>query len=98
MFAISAINHAYIGIKLWLMLARKKALHGGDSTSKGNAGNAEEILVWTELWPTFESLVNIFEAEAQTENISVSGPSFRLLFGVHVMAVDTRHINVDLVG
>ncbi|KAF5365590.1 hypothetical protein D9758_003325 [Tetrapyrgos nigripes] len=52
--AITDINHAYIAIKLWMMLAQKKA-------SKEGTGNVDALTTWNELWPPFERLVNLFE-------------------------------------
>ncbi|PBK96908.1 hypothetical protein ARMGADRAFT_1010439 [Armillaria gallica] len=56
--AITDINHAYVAIKLWLMLAQKRA-------TKEDEGSISPFMVWNELWPPFESLVNVFEAEVQ---------------------------------
>ncbi|KAK0483676.1 hypothetical protein IW261DRAFT_1464504 [Armillaria novae-zelandiae] len=56
--AITDINHAYVAIKLWLMLAQKRA-------AKEEEGSISAFMVWNELWPPFESLVNVFEAEVQ---------------------------------
>ncbi|KAK0459777.1 uncharacterized protein EV420DRAFT_1620288 [Desarmillaria tabescens] len=56
--AITDINHAYVAIKLWLMLAQKRAV-------KEDGGSISAFMVWNELWPPFESLVNVFEAEVQ---------------------------------
>ncbi len=56
--AITDINHAYVAIKLWLMLAQKRAV-------KEDEGSISAFMVWNELWPPFESLVNVFEAEVQ---------------------------------
>ncbi|KAK7054868.1 hypothetical protein VNI00_003331 [Paramarasmius palmivorus] len=56
--AILDINHAYIAIKLWLILAQHKLKEVGTS-------NDVAFRVWDTLWPPFEALVNVFEAEAQ---------------------------------
>ena len=73
------INHAYIAVKLWILLARRKTLLAGSSldnttvaSGTGRVGYMEEITVWNELWPVFEGLMNGFEAETQTGNLSVS--------------------------
>lgn len=60
------INHAYIAIKLWILLAQKVTAHG-------NGGDARVFGVWNELWPPFEGLVNAFEAEASSSQSLVSG-------------------------
>ncbi|KAJ7219313.1 hypothetical protein GGX14DRAFT_435653 [Mycena pura] len=56
--ATTDINHAYIAIKLWLLLAQRKCL-----TDKG--GNVTALIVWNELWPPFEALIGILEADLQ---------------------------------
>uniref|UniRef100_A0A0W0F9A2 Uncharacterized protein n=1 Tax=Moniliophthora roreri TaxID=221103 RepID=A0A0W0F9A2_MONRR len=56
--AITDINHAYIAIKLWLMLAQRKSKEVG-------TGNDVALKAWDILWPPFETLVNVVEAEAQ---------------------------------
>ncbi|KAJ4487923.1 hypothetical protein J3R30DRAFT_3280032 [Lentinula aciculospora] len=54
--AITDINHAYIAIKAWLIVAQIKA-------SKDGSGSTEALIVWNELYSVFESLVQFFEAE-----------------------------------
>jgi hypothetical protein len=52
------INHAYITIKLWVMLAQKVS-------ADGQASNLTPFAVWNELWPPFESLLSVLENEAR---------------------------------
>jgi hypothetical protein len=70
------INHAYIAIKLWILLARRSSLAESqiDTVTPGplRIGNVAEIAVWNELWPVFEGLVDRFETDPQTGNLSVS--------------------------
>ncbi|KAG7092480.1 hypothetical protein E1B28_008832 [Marasmius oreades] len=56
--AIPDINHAYIAIKLWLMLAQKKSTRIG-------AGDDFALKVWEHLWPPFEALLSAFAPEVQ---------------------------------
>ena len=56
--AIADINHAYISIKLWLLLAQRY-------TTRGEENSVPALSVWNELWPPFECLVNMFEAEVR---------------------------------
>ncbi|KAJ7452375.1 hypothetical protein B0H11DRAFT_2327847, partial [Mycena galericulata] len=56
--ATTDINHAYIAIKLWLLLAQRKA-------SAGNGGNATALMVWNELWPPFEAMIGVLETDFQ---------------------------------
>lgn len=58
------INHAYIAIKLWLMLAHKNSMEDADGFAA--------VAVWNELWPPFESFVVVLEAEAQAGSSMVS--------------------------
>ncbi|KAF9075268.1 hypothetical protein BDP27DRAFT_1315801 [Rhodocollybia butyracea] len=54
--AITDINHAYIAIKVWLIVAQKKA-------SKDGSGSTEALIIWNELYSIFETLVQFFETE-----------------------------------
>ncbi|KAK1236541.1 hypothetical protein PQX77_000234 [Marasmius sp. AFHP31] len=54
--AIADINHAYIAIKIWLILAQRKS-------AKVGAGNDIALKVWDTLWPPFETLIQTFETE-----------------------------------
>jgi hypothetical protein len=56
--ATTDINHAYIAIKLWLLLAQRKSV-------TDNGGNATALMVWNELWPPFEAMIGILEADVQ---------------------------------
>ncbi|KAF7363482.1 hypothetical protein MSAN_01004100 [Mycena sanguinolenta] len=56
--ATTDINHAYIAIKLWLLLAQKKS-------QTDNGGNATALMVWNELWPPFEAMIGVLEADFQ---------------------------------
>lgn len=56
--ATTDINHAYIAIKLWLLLAQRKCL-------AGNGGNATPLMVWNELWPPFEAMIGVLETDFQ---------------------------------
>jgi hypothetical protein len=56
--ATTDINHAYIAIKLWLLLAQRKS-----STDDG--GNATALMVWNELWPPFEAMIGVLETDFQ---------------------------------
>lgn len=58
------VNYAYIAIKLWLLLAEKKA-----ETEEGE--NISCIAVWNELWTPFESLVNVLETQVISGQTSV---------------------------
>ncbi|KAK7019346.1 hypothetical protein R3P38DRAFT_2978554 [Favolaschia claudopus] len=56
--ATSDINHAYIAIKLWLLLAHRKS-------QTDDSGNATALTVWNELWPPFEAVISALEADFQ---------------------------------
>lgn len=56
--ATTDVNHAYIAIKLWLLLAQKKS-------SADDLGNATALMVWNELWPPFEAMISILETDFQ---------------------------------
>jgi hypothetical protein len=59
------INHAFIGMKLWIMLAQK-------ASTINNVGDLNPFSVWNELWPPFEGLIDVFELEARAGQSSVS--------------------------
>lgn len=63
--AITDINHAYIAIKVWLIVAQIKAARDG-------AGSTDALIVWNELYSVFESLIHFFEAEFRAGLSSVS--------------------------
>jgi hypothetical protein len=77
--AAASINHAYASIKLWLLLVHKSSsrrVHadppGGSLPSPdGCRDTIDALMVWNELWPHFERVVNVFEAEADTGAFSV---------------------------
>jgi hypothetical protein len=52
------INHAYITIKLWVMLAQR-------ASADGQTSDLTAFAVWNELWPPFESLLGALEDEAR---------------------------------
>ncbi|KIY72162.1 hypothetical protein CYLTODRAFT_367962 [Cylindrobasidium torrendii FP15055 ss-10] len=56
--AIADINYAYASIKLWLLIAQKRSAREGDHPTTA-------LMVWNELWPPFEGVVNMFETEVQ---------------------------------
>jgi hypothetical protein len=65
--SITDINHAFIAIKLWLMLAQ--IVSRSDNSDRGDDGGDQwALFVWNELWPPFENLLNILEGEAHTNS------------------------------
>lgn len=59
------INHAYITIKLWMMLAQKVSVNS-------QASDLASFAVWNELWPPFEGLVDALETEGRAGLSAVS--------------------------
>lgn len=55
--ATTDINQAYLAIKLWLMIARQ--------TGDTRRGEQTYDMVWNELWPPFEGIINVLETEVQ---------------------------------
>ncbi|KAJ7632645.1 hypothetical protein FB45DRAFT_913016 [Roridomyces roridus] len=53
--ATADLNHAYIAIKLWLLLS-----------SAGDADNSVSLMVWNELWPSLGAMIEVLEAEYQS--------------------------------
>lgn len=62
--ATTDINHAYVAIKLWLMLAQRVSSFSEDS-------EVSIFRVWNELWPPFEDVFSALEIEAQA-NLSTT--------------------------
>ncbi|KXN89237.1 Protein kinase C delta type [Leucoagaricus sp. SymC.cos] len=56
--ATADINQAYLAIKLWSLIAKRSDI------SHRTGGSVYES-VWNELWPPFESIVNVLEEEVQ---------------------------------
>ncbi|KAF7294902.1 hypothetical protein MIND_01028100 [Mycena indigotica] len=54
--ATADINHAYIAIKLWLLLAQKRA-------TSDEGSNATFFMVWNELWPPLEAMMTTLEGD-----------------------------------
>ncbi len=68
----SEVNHAFISIKLWLLLAQKCTNAIGTSDpfaepAERSAGDRSVSMVWNELWPPFERLVSLFEIDLEEE-------------------------------
>ncbi|KAG6866934.1 hypothetical protein C0991_003850 [Blastosporella zonata] len=56
--ALVDLNHAYIAVKLWILLAYRVS-GSGDVVKDSQTFN-----VWNELWPPFESLIERFELDS----------------------------------
>ncbi|KAL1742921.1 hypothetical protein HDZ31DRAFT_42140 [Schizophyllum fasciatum] len=56
--ATTDVNHVYVAVKVWLLLAHRKAARDG-------AGNELELGVWNELWPPFDAMVSMLETRGQ---------------------------------
>ncbi|KAG5645223.1 hypothetical protein DXG03_006640 [Asterophora parasitica] len=66
------INHAYVAIKLWILLAYK-------ALESNNIDRDSQVFsVWNELWPPFEGLINQFEADSR-------GARYRLIRALRYM-------------
>jgi hypothetical protein len=73
MAANNMINHSYASIKLWLLLSQKLASKRAGVDENDFGKYLDGLMIWNELWPHFERLVNVFEAE-DTGNPSVRFP------------------------
>ncbi|KAH7926319.1 hypothetical protein BV22DRAFT_1063234 [Leucogyrophana mollusca] len=62
------IEHAYIALKLWLILAQLLSSTSVEaSVPQENARVDATRRVWNELWPPFETLVDIFRTDGHDE-------------------------------
>ncbi|KAI0324520.1 hypothetical protein GY45DRAFT_1288775 [Cubamyces sp. BRFM 1775] len=62
------ISYAYASIKLWLLLARKAAAEQPAVSASGGLQDFEGYtvkMIWNELWPPFESVIEAFEMDAR---------------------------------
>ncbi|KAH8117558.1 hypothetical protein DFH11DRAFT_1504486 [Phellopilus nigrolimitatus] len=72
----SDVNQAFIALKLWSLLARKcsEEMLADDaivlSTTDHASENRNILMVWNELWPPFERLVSLSEADAEAGDIT----------------------------
>ena len=63
--ATTDINQAHISLKLWVMLAHSISMstHNGETSVAG---------VWNELWPAYESFLDVLDTEARVGAYPVS--------------------------
>lgn len=71
------VSGAYLSIKLWLLLVRRAAeRHRERLGEQGRAGSQHDTevltmkMVWNELWPPFERVMTVLEADTHAGNIS----------------------------
>lgn len=62
------INHAYISLKLWIMVTKNGDFHAA-------------LTIWSELWPPFENLANALDTDklAGSNMVSVSSHASGIL-------------------
>jgi hypothetical protein len=70
------VNHAYAAVKLWILLARKRAWHQGSGASSapldhGIEQDLAEFRVWNEIWPPFQRLTMLSLVDGAVEESSV---------------------------
>ncbi|KAG1878063.1 hypothetical protein DFJ58DRAFT_648717 [Suillus subalutaceus] len=60
--AVADVEHAFIALKLWLLLAQMPLANLTRDSPSVKA-------IWNELWPPFEALVNLFKADNVPEDL-----------------------------
>ncbi|KAG2078289.1 hypothetical protein BDR04DRAFT_1131999 [Suillus decipiens] len=60
--AMADVEHAFIALKLWLLLAQMPLTN---LTAESPSSKA----IWNELWPPFEALVHLFEVDSVSEDL-----------------------------
>ncbi|KAG0707722.1 hypothetical protein DFH29DRAFT_594927 [Suillus ampliporus] len=60
--AVADVEHAFIALKLWLLLAQMPLVN---STRESPSVK----VIWNELWPPFEALVDLFKADSVPEDL-----------------------------
>ncbi|CDO71214.1 hypothetical protein BN946_scf184863.g9 [Trametes cinnabarina] len=90
------ISYAYASIKLWLLLARKIA---GEQSSVAPSGalqdneGAAAKMIWNELWPPFENVVNAFEADVRAgKNLPLAASIWTSVADLFVFLRQSRSI------
>ena len=79
---VSDINQAFVAIKLWLLLARKCSTDNSFeepeavvvTTTDKNINTSEyrnSIMVWNELWASFERLATLCEVDNDVDEVTV---------------------------
>lgn len=63
--AVADVEHAFIALKLWLLLAQMPL-------ANPTRESPSVKVIWNELWPPFEALVNLFKADSVPEDLLVS--------------------------
>jgi len=62
--AVADVEHAFIAIKLWLLLAQTSLINPTQAP-------LDVKLIWNELWPPLEVLVNLFNTDGVPEDLLV---------------------------
>ncbi|KAG1753463.1 hypothetical protein EDB19DRAFT_1903124 [Suillus lakei] len=60
--AVADVEHAFIALKLWLLLAQMPL-------ANPTRESPSVKVIWNELWPPFEALVNLFKADSVPEDL-----------------------------
>ncbi|KAG1803828.1 uncharacterized protein HD556DRAFT_1226659 [Suillus plorans] len=60
--AVADVEHAFISLKLWLLLAQMPL-------ANPTRESPSVKVIWNELWPPFEALVNLFKADSVPEDL-----------------------------
>lgn len=86
--ATTDINQAHVALKLWLMLAHSvsASTHNGESSLAG---------VWNELWPAYESFLNILDTEAR---VGLYPASTHYIHSAGSSLTVTIRIGLDIAG
>jgi hypothetical protein len=59
------VEHAFIAIKLWLLLAQMSLVNPTHES-------LDAKVIWNELWPPLEVLVNLFKTDSIPEDLLAS--------------------------
>lgn len=62
--AVADVEHAFIAIKLWLLLAQTLLVNATQAS-------LDAKVIWNELWPPLEVLVNRFKTDSVPEDFLV---------------------------
>jgi hypothetical protein len=85
--AVVDVEHAFIALKLWLLLAQMPL---ANLTRESYSVKA----IWNELWPPFEALVNLFQADNVPEDLLVRYLTLTQEFCIDAVPSATGHDNM----
>lgn len=70
--ATADLNYAFTAFKLWLLIATQVTHLNSNATGEPTNAHSKVALVWNEMYPLFQGVVQTYQAEIQQGSPSVS--------------------------